>query len=116
MAAALLAVGYEAVIKSKEFRPAFFDMQRQVDAAIQSFQTLGLRVPAKSTMLILDDPLPRYDLAVIAQVVLRDPTLLVWTVKTGQPAPDPNGLKAYDYLFRMESNRIQVLKSRPAPQ
>jgi hypothetical protein len=115
VAAALLAVGYEAVIKTKEFRPAFFDMQRQVDAAIQSFQALGLKLQAKSTMMILDDPLPRYDLAIIARLALRDPTLLVWTIKAGQPAPDPNGLGIYDYILRMESNRLELLRARPSP-
>ncbi|MBI2681250.1 MAG: hypothetical protein HYX25_09630 [Candidatus Solibacter usitatus] len=113
VATAIGVVGREAVIWTKYFRPILLDAERPVLTAIRSFQTLGLKVPANSTMMILDDPMPRYDLVLIARLVTGEPTLRVWTKKTeGRPSPHSTGLDHYDYVLRMELNGVAVVQDR----
>ncbi len=112
VAAAISAVGREAVVWTKYFRPILLESIRPVGNAIQSFQTLGLKVPVNSTMLVLDDPLNAYELVLIARLVIGEPTLRVWTKKTeGRPPPDSTGLDHYDYVLRMGPNSVALEQS-----
>jgi hypothetical protein len=108
-------VGYEAVLKTLEFRPRYLETLVPVGAAIHSFQTLGLKVPPNSTMMVLDDPLPRYDLVLIARLVIGDPMLRVWTTKSGQPEPDTAALATYGYVLRMGPSGLALLRGPSAP-
>jgi len=125
MAGGIGVVGREAVLKTMEFRPKFLDALRPVGAAIvKVFKHSDSKVPPKSTMMVLDDPLTGYDLALIGPAwQSADRSLLVWTVKTGQPQPDAAALAPYGYLLRMGPNGLTLLRTpanrkaglKPAP-
>ena len=86
------------------YERAMEDQGQEAKAVVNQFRDLDLRVKPHSSVIFLDDPFVDWDLAFIARLWFRDPTVMIWLQNKHHLRQED--IAKVDYVFRFEQGEL----------